>query len=255
MTSTPRWAVAAVFAAAVCSVAVPAYAQKKTAASRIERSLAGVKLGTRISTLMRSATFNNPTQITVGGVSGSAAGDAGGLAAGGFGMGAGMTPGSPFPAAAGSPFPGGSQPSPFLSSGPTPMPGMPSGMALPGIGAGTFPGMGSPDAGTADQGGALAMTYLYRPFRGIKGFTLEIQADEDGRVVQLIGTSLAPCGVYTARGIGFGSSYARVIQAYGWPESQVMNGEFLQMSYQEKAHVAFQLLNKKVARIVVAEVG
>jgi hypothetical protein len=235
-------------------VAVPAYAQKKTVASRIERSLAGVKLGTRISALMRSPTFNNPTQITVGGVSGSAAGDTGGLTAGGFGTGTGMTPGSPFPVA-GSPFPGGSQPSPFLSAGPSPMPGMPSGMALPSIGGGAFPGMGSPDTGSTDQAGALAMTYLYRSFRGIKGFTLEIQADEDGRVVQLVGTSLAPCGVYTARGIGFGSSYARVIQAYGWPESQVMNGEFLQMSYQEKAHVAFQLLNKKVARIVVAEVG
>lgn len=99
------------------------------------------------------------------------------------------------------------------------------------------------------------VTYTYQNARGIKGLTLDVNIDEDGLVVQVTGTSLGRPPVRTSRGISFGDSYAKVVGAYGWPESHTSAGSFIQASYQDTAHVAFQFLNNRVVRIVVADVN
>lgn len=253
MSVTSRWAAAAL---GVVALSVPAAVQAaKAPVSHVERSLAGVRLGTRATTLIKQ--IGQPTEIQLG--AGAAAAGGGGLEGGGFG------------AAAENPF-GAAMPAPPPMPGGLPMPGgppMPGGAPMPG--ASPFPGAlppvsgGNPfgpspaggDMGGADQGaGSLAVTYVYRNFKGHKGFDFVVQIDEDGRVVQLVGTSLRPVpGIYTSRGVGFGSTYSTVLNKYGWPQAHTAAGNFIQTSFQDTAHVAFQFLNGRVVRIVVAEVG
>jgi hypothetical protein len=135
---------------------------------------------------------------------------------------------------------------------------MPGGSSMPMPGA-TSGGDFSNGTGTDTSAPVPTVTYVYHNFLKHKGFDMSIQLDEDGRVVQIIGTSLKHVpGVSTARGIGFGSPYKAVVDRYNWPESttsvQLANGTFLQTSFQERAHVAFQFLQSKVVRIVIAEV-
>lgn len=266
MSLTPRWVLAAV--GAVTLSATVALAPAEAQSSRVERSLAGIRLGTRATTLVKS--IGQPTRIELGAGTGSIA--AGGAMDAGFGGGfetgiPGGFPASGAPPMAGMPLPGGGPP-----VGP-PMPGMMPGGGPPvgpPVPASPFPGaspFGLPQPGVSpfspggpgemgqDASGQLAVTYVYENFRGRRGFTLHVQIDQDGRVVQIVGTSLTPVpGVATTRGIGFGTRYSTVLDRYGWPQAHTAAGTFIQASYQETAHVAFQFLDGKVVRIVVAEV-
>ena len=256
MSVTPKWALAILGAVALSTTAVtmPAGAAPAptSASSRIERSLAGIRIGTRATALVKA--IGQPTRIELGAGTGSTGG---GMDAGfGTGFDSGFAPAMPSPIG-GMPMPGG----PPMAGGPPigpPMPGaspFPSGgspFGLPQPGASPFGPAGPGEMG--DASGQLAVTYVYENFRGKRGFTMHIQIDEDGRVVQIVGTSLNPVGVATSRGIGFGTRYSTVLGRYGWPQAHTAAGNFIQASYQDTAHVAFQFLDGKVARIVVAEV-
>ncbi|HEY3268496.1 MAG TPA: hypothetical protein VGM37_16365 [Armatimonadota bacterium] len=249
MSVTTKWALAAWSAVALATLAAPGMAKKAapkrvTASySRVERSLAGIRLGTRATTLLKL--FPHP-QVEMG--SGSGATTDSSNPFGGSSEFGGATSG--MPPMPGMPTPGG-PPSPFPTS---------SGMALPMPGGNPF----GPTAGGAtatDQNGAPtdagpAVTYVYKNFRKIQNVDVMVQLDEDSRVIQIIATSPKSVpSIITARGLSFGATYDSVVARYGWPESHVQSGNFLQLNYQESAHVAFQLLDGKVRRIVVAEVN
>ncbi len=264
MSVTPKWVLAILGAVALSTTAatLPVGAAPASS-SRIERSLAGIRLGTRATTLVKQ--IGQPTRIELGAGAGTTGGAMDGGMGAGFdgGFGAGFdggfpTSGAPMPG--GMPMPGG----PPMAGGPAlgpPMPGaspFPGGpgaspFGLPQPGANPFSPAGPGEMG--DTSGQLAVTYVYENFRKKPGFTLHIQIDQDGRVVQIVGTSLRPVsGVGTARGIGFGTRYSTVLGRYGWPQAHTAAGNFIQASYAENAHVAFQFLDGKVVRIVVAEV-
>jgi hypothetical protein len=242
MTRVSKWALTGLGLAILMTVPAVAQTSKTSASktSRIERSLAGVRIGTKASELTRR--FKNPPPTLALGAGGGADESANpfGASPGGFSSaGPGALPGMGMPMPGGVPMPGG----------------MPMGGGMPMAGPSVNPFAPAGDGTeTAAQGSGPAVTYTWRNFLGKKGFDFQAQVDEDGRVIQLVGSSLSNVGIRTARNIGFGSTYSDVLAAYGWPEAHTMSGNFIQASYQETAHVAFQFLNYKVVRIIVADV-
>jgi hypothetical protein len=90
--------------------------------------------------------------------------------------------------------------------------------------------------------------------------TLDFRLDEDGRVVEIVGTGRKPTSlVKTSVGVTLGDPYGKVLRLYGPPDRQFQQvvpglGTVTTVSYHKKYGVAFQLQNMKVVRIVVAEV-
>lgn len=246
-----RLAAVAVAALVTCGLGAASAAPARVSP---ERALAGVRIGSRGITVLQR--FGEPTAVTIG----QAAPDQN--AAGGFGATSAPSGyGGPSPYPTSNPYASG--PSAYRA-GPGALP--PAGGAGPygpgggagpyGPGGGSAPAFGSTngDAGTEQDFSTRLITWTYRyPKQGI---VLDFQLDEDGRVVQIVATGLRPTSmVRTARGVTFGDSYSKVLKLYGFPESQSQpgSGSVVMADYRNRARVAFQFINLKVARIVVAE--
>lgn len=278
--------------AAALAVAGAALAPARPASAQIERVLAGIRLNTSVRNVI--ARFGNPKQVVVGDVpirlprTTVAGGVAGGgfSAAGGFG-GAGGYPGaggglegpaaggvSPFPVTGGYPGGAGGYPGGGAMGGLEGPGGLPGMGGYPGGGAGGFGGypgggMGGPtDMPGGGFGGAIGggggfgntnstlarqqeTTLIYdRP----GGISYEFLIGADGRVIQIRAIGYTGTSVKTAKGIRLGSSYATVLQRYGYPEEHMNVGPILVASYRNKNHTQFQFLNNKVIAITIASV-
>ncbi len=225
-----------------------------------ERALAGVRIGTRGVTVLQR--FGEPTSVRIG----TATPDANGGAGAGFGATPGPATGGgagPYGAPGAGPSPYGPSSYRMNAGGPGPLP--PAGYTSSPYGP-YGPGGGGPAAGAAadasasgditqpqDYSGRL-VTWTYRYPR--QGLVLDFQLDEDGRVVQIVATGLRPTSMArTQRGVTFGDSYSKVLRLYGFPESQSQpgSGSVIVADYRNRSRVAFQFINLKVVRIVVAE--
>jgi hypothetical protein len=130
---------------------------------------------------------------------------------------------------------------------------------LPAVGAALGAALGTSDTAGGDSGASpdftsRLTTWTYRYPK--QGLVLDFQLDEDGRVVQIVATGLKPNSLgRTQRGVSFGDSYSKVLKIYGFPESQAQPGagSVVVADYRNRSRVAFQFINRKVARIVVAE--
>lgn len=88
-----------------------------------------------------------------------------------------------------------------------------------------------------DRGHGLTYCFVFSP---------------NGRVlsIQITGTQ---SDVRTARGIALGSTYADMVQKYGYPESQTLGSDgVLTVSYMARDHVAFHTYDGKVVGILVS---
>jgi hypothetical protein len=132
---------------------------------------------------------------------------------------------------------------------------------------GGFGGFGGGQTGGVTVGNAAQWTY-----RRSKGVTYEFLINEDGLVAQI---TVAGQTDASRMGLGarLGSSYSDILRLYGYPETHLMTtvggaglqqgqasfsgimrsgGQVTQVTYPDKHHVAFTLLNQRVVRMTVA---
>ncbi|MFQ3610043.1 MAG: hypothetical protein SNJ72_00985 [Fimbriimonadales bacterium] len=121
--------------------------------------------------------------------------------------------------------------------------------------AGGPPGFGGDFGGGAGGTGETRveneMVYIYR---GKGGSVYAFQFNKDGRLVQVSAYGRRPDPkVRTSRGIGFNSTYAQVIRAYGYPTEHAMLGDVYVVRY-NRLGIAFQFEAKtnRVTGIFVA---
>jgi hypothetical protein len=229
-----------------------------------ESSLVGVKLFETGVSLVRR--FGSPDVIEPIVVGGGQAGPAGGGGGGGAGSGQlGLAPGT-----GGAPGGGGGgavntpnadfiTPGAGILGNPFDFPqttrqlegGMPakggdgggqtnmgSGGGGPAIG-GPAPG-GAPPSGGGFTGGGQNVTFtrwLYRRGSSRYGFVV----DRFNRVVQIEAVGLADSRVRTRRGVGFGSTFAQLMQRYGAPDGYEIGGDSILVRYLNNSRVAFRL--------------
>jgi len=104
---------------------------------------------------------------------------------------------------------------------------------------------------TVDTNESKEVTYIYYEPGNV---TYEFMTSADGRIIQITAIGLKSANVRTARGISLGTSYAAVVEQYGYPETQSNDGNVLTMKYTDRAHVAFMIHNNKVYGVTVAAI-
>lgn len=203
-----------------------------------ERALAGVKIFSTTSAVLQK--YGNPSQVIVGLPTLTAAGGASSTGT------SGASPAAPGGAPGALPPLGGIVNS-VLGGIPSELggQGVPGGAAMPAASASS--GTPGSSATGADNG---EVTWVYdRP----GGLGLEFTMSSDGRVIQIRATG-SKGSVRTAKGIGLGDGYGKVIGKYGYPELQDQQGVILNAHYEEKAHATFQFYNQRLVGIIVAAV-
>ena len=266
-----------------------------TSAPAPEKSLIGVKLGSDYLAVLRGMRGGPSEVLTVAvptaapqGVPGAPGDPSGGFpgAPGGYPGAPGGYPGAPggYPGAPGG-YPGAPGGYPGAPGGypgaPGGYPGAPGGYpgapgGYPGGAGGGYPGSpglptlpgaggGYPGAPGGQQGAgqspefSSAIMWIYKKGRVRMDFLM----NEDGRVAQI--SCSAPLGTRypyakTRKGITLGSTYASVIQKYGFPEkTRILPGynyRFTEAYYTKGYHAAFTFDNhqakNQVVRITVA---
>ena len=258
------------------------FAPQAQAQYRKERRLAGITIGSKGLAVLRA--YGNPTRVANG--LGAPPADVA-AAVGQTGTGTTTSPYGPY-----GPYgPGATGPYPPGTSGYSGPPGvsnpymagvmrfMSPGGTMPGVGTvpnitygpGALPVPGASDTTSEGVAGISeeAMTDFSVPTEPLVTWTYEIpkakvtldfRLDEDGRVVEIVGTGRKPTSlVKTSVGVTLGDPYGKVLRLYGPPDRQFQQvvpglGTVTTVSYHKKYGVAFQLQNMKVVRIVVAEV-
>lgn len=217
-----------------------------TSAFAVERSLAGVTLGSKASLVLQK--YGNPTRISVGTVSATVS-----------------VPNQPStqPAPGANPY---LQPmkveglgdayNPF-ATGPY---GIPPAGGLPPIGGmnapGSMPGGGMPQPGQPQQQIVTQqeVTWTYEFTKGTaSGDTVEFIVSEGGLITQItVGGATSWSLSKTSKGVKLGADYKYVLLKYGYPEGHAYVGKFLRVSYVDKHRVMFTFLNRKVVGITIA---
>jgi hypothetical protein len=226
-----------------------------------ERRLLGISLGRPFLEIIRDARFGRPSKVqtvalsvpteSLPGIGGGASGGSeGGL--GGFPGGGGNGPSGGFPGALGGApvggMPLGGMPAGGNGPGGSPFGGAPGGIPMvPPGGSGGFGTEGGPGGFGASGGGAAmpeystAILWVYDLPGNVRA---EFLINEDGRVAQI--SVAAPAGKtyggsQTARGVGLGSNFTRVMEAYGNPERhRLLPGlRFYEVYYTKNYHCAF----------------
>lgn len=235
------------------------------AAATAERSLAGVKIFSPMSVVVKK--YGSPDEVRVGNTSTggtSSAGGAGSLGGpGGYPGAAGGGPGG-YPGApgGGGEYGGGAMggdggdssdaDGPGGAGGPGGYPGAPGG--YPGA-PGGYPGAPGGANSAKAQAQKSLVTWVYDQ---ANGNTLEFTFSNDGRVIQIRATGYHPV-VKTARGVTLGMKLSDVVGRYGAPEhSKITNagssGRIFTEDYTEKYHASFQFYNSRLVGIIVAAV-
>jgi hypothetical protein len=85
------------------------------------------------------------------------------------------------------------------------------------------------------------------------GLTMSFIINEDGRVAQISVSSSKPNpAVHTAKGIGIGADYKRVLMAYGFPPQELIGGYYVEAYYTKNYHASFTFVKGKLVRITIA---
>ena len=240
-------------------------------ADQYERRLAGIRLNSKASAVLKS--YGNPNQVVIGDIGprespasaggqgtpgqgvGTPGGRGGGLQPGGFGRGGVGGPptgfGGPPPG-----FGGGGPPAGFGG----PPPGFGGGGEEDG-GRGGAPGGfgGAPGFGSAGGGGAVGAfgrttstltpqqetTWVYNRRAGKDVISYEFLIGQGGAVTQIRTIGYAGGNIKTNKGVQLGTTYKEVVLRYGVPEQQFRLGRTLIAQYRNKYHAQFQFLNQR----------
>ncbi len=124
--------------------------------------------------------------------------------------------------------------------------GPPGGVGLGGPGGGM--GGGAPRGG----GGAAEETTYTRWVYNRGGSKYGFVIDKYGRVVQIDAIGIENAKVRTARGLGFGATFAQVIKKYSFPDGYDIAGDNVTVKFLSKDRVAFRLtrLGEKKPQVV-----
>lgn len=214
-----------------------------------------------------------------GAMGGTTSGGAGLPGLGGMGMAGGSSRGMTMPGMGGgltAPRSSGGMSSGMSMPG---MPGMPGGMSMPGMpgmrGGMSMPGMpggmlGAPMVGGMSSGraggtggqtypgasvetGAGEVAWIYEKGTDTQVFLF----NNDGRVIQIQSFGYK-AGARTINGVGLGDKAAKIYSIYGFPEETIVSGSTRTLDYSKRAHVAFQLADRrdgKGLRVVGITVG
>lgn len=278
------WRNTARFCGAALAVAsISAATVRQAQAQDIERVLAGIRLGSKSTTVL--AKYGNPNDVVIGdvGIRPTGPGNFQGQGQGNNGNGEQLPglpgssgfPGQPpgtggigafgmpnnIPGAPGGPgYPDGDKGG---FGGPVPFGGAPGGApgGFPGFpgqpGAAPY-GSGNPDDATGAPGanvGAFGntfssfapqqeVTWIYNRKVSNNLVSYEFLIGPNGDVSQIRVIGYTGAGVKTKRGIGLGSTYKDVVRIYGYPEEHAQYGRILVANYKKNYHLSFQFLNE-----------
>lgn len=132
-------------------------------------------------------------------------------------------------------------------------PGMPGGMGGFGGSGGMMgggPGVGPFGQSTSTTARQQEVTWIYnRKFKDVKGNTnvvsYEFLIGPGGRVSQIRVLGYYSKGTRTQRGVVLGSTYKDLVRLYGYPEEHTVANGVLIISYKNRAHANFQLIQSK----------
>lgn len=217
-----------------------------TAATALETTLAGIRLGAPGSDVLKR--YGNPSKIVVGYVTIAGAQQNGPGGTPSPAPGGGGSTGSPLNplAALGSYYNNLNNAANDTGGGSPALPGIP-GLGMPGSPGPVTPGPGGPGAQPANTEQQITWTYD-------KGqTTLEFLVSDKGVVVQITaaGNGNFPLAK-TTKGVKFGTPYKDVVMKYGFPEGHIRIGKYVRASYADKDRVVFTFLKEKVVAITVA---
>ena len=279
MTQQNKWLAGSLTAIGTLAVVLAFDAAIQTGAQaqadQYERRLAGIRLNSKASAVLKF--YGNPNQVVIGDIGPrESPASAGGGQAGAGGIGTpGGAPG--FPGAGGrgglSPAGGrggfGGPPAGF--GGPPPGFGGPpqgfGGGAPAGVGGGGddegrggapggFGGSGFGGAGAGGGVGAFGRTtstltpqqettWVYNRRAGKDVISYEFLIGQGGAVTQIRTIGYAGGNIKTNKGVQLGTTYKEVVLRYGVPEQQFRLGRTLIASYKNKYHAQFQFLNQR----------
>ena len=248
---------------------------RPASAQEIERLLAGIRLGSRGTTVL--AKYGNPNDVVIGdigirqaplsanppaqggqegapgGAMGGAPSPAGAMSTMGQAPKHSMMGGGALPSFPGAPGGG-------FGDGESKSFGDPRGSSGGGFGGGaSFPGMSGGMSGEGGAGGGgvgafgqtvspLAneqeVTWVYNRKVGNNVVSYEFLIGPSGDVSQIRVSGYTGGNSNTKRGIHLGSTYKDVVRIYGYPEEHQQVGNVLIASYKQHAHVSFQFLNQ-----------
>lgn len=246
-------------------------------ADSYERYLAGVKLNSKASNVLKY--YGNPNDVVIGDVgireapggAGGAAGAAGGGQGGAPGAGGASIPGGGLRGGrggGGAPAGFGGPPAGFGGGPPAGFGGPPAGFGGAGrgddegggFGGGAPAGFGGGGGfgGAAGGGGVGAFgatqsntspqqetTWIYNRRAGKDVISYEFLIGTSGTVQQIRTIGYAGGNIKTSKGVQLGTTYKNVVLKYGVPEEQFRVGRSLIASYRNKNHVVFQFLNQR----------
>ncbi|MBX3112146.1 MAG: hypothetical protein KF857_09065 [Fimbriimonadaceae bacterium] len=168
----------------------------------------------------------------------------------------GRPPGMPGVPAGFGPPPGAGQGGPTSGGPPNGQFGAPPGANK---GRGGAAGGGAPSlGGGASSGGAGTRVFFTRWVYKRDNSRYAFVLDKFNRVVQIEAIALSNPKVKTKRGLGFGSTFAQLIQKHNAPDGYEISGDSLVVRYLVRDHVAFRLSRitpnkpQRVTGIVVA---
>lgn len=263
-------------ALAAVALAAPAFGQStpQNRSGSAESSLIGISLyDTAVRVVSRFGSPDEIQALTVGGATAGGQGAGGGGRSGPGGAGGGGGGGGTGAGAAavvedsnrpvspadmvGNPFGDGSewrQMMPEDGDQPRAGGGRQQGAGGAGSGGGRA---GTPGTTGGSSGGIEVTRWVYR--RGTSRYSFIM--DKFSRVVQIEAFGMNDSRVRTRRGVAFGSTFQRVIQAYTAPDSYEINGNTIVVKFLQRERVAFRLQKLSaqgkhvVTGVVVAAAG
>ena len=210
-----------------------------TSAFALERKLAGVTLGEKMSFVLKK--FGNPTRVSIGASGGlpstlmPSPGAMPGMTPPGTNTGGNLRGVRPMPVR---------DLSPFAGLAPGALPGLPTVGGMPGTGQDMYNPAGTGTPGSTENAPSEEDVRWVYEFGSVKKPIFEFIIN-DGIIAQITASGTKAPTVKTAKGVTLGDSYKKVLLAYGYPDKQEYVGNYLRVGYLQRSNMMFTLRDSK----------